>query len=369
MDTEARLQAIDRATLTPLVRQSLGSDTVEVTDWRYQALPAERRNVFRVAGNGCGDGETVTWSLVVKVVGRRPWETREARSYQSGLLADLPVGIVAPRCFGVEEHGGKFWIWLEEVTDEIGEPWPLDRYGLAARHLGQFTGAYLAGRSLPNEPWLSRGWLRDEVGGYALDTAQLRNLPDHPLLRRAFPDRSVDDLLRLWEERGMFLDALDQLPKTFGHLDTAPSNVFARRDANGREQTVAIDWSCSGAAEIGHEIAPLVFFSLLGSRVDIAEAKELDERVFAGYVSGLQEAGWQDDPCLVRFGYAASLALRYGPLCGRRLLRYGLDESGQTWVEQVGGRPTGEVLDHFAAVHRFLLDRADEARQLLDVVR
>ena len=131
------------------------------------------------------------------------------------------------------------------------------------------------------------------------------------------------------------------------------------------EQTVAIDWSYAGVEEIGHEIAPLVFFSLSWSRVDIAEADELDQRVFAGYVSGLQEAGWQGDPRTVRLGYAASLALRYGSLCTRMPLRYSLDESGQTWVEQVGGRRTGEVLDHFAAVHRFLLDRADEARGLL----
>ena len=90
--------------------------------------------------------------------------------------------------------------------------------------------------------------------------------------------------------------------------------------------------------------------------------------MFAGYVRGLQAAGWQGAPRTARFGYAASLALRYGPSCIRRPLRYCLDESGETWVEQVRGRPIGEVLDRFAAVHRFLLDRADEARELLVVI-
>ena len=160
---------------------------------------------------------------------------------------------------------------------------------------------------------------------------------------------------------------LDQLPKTFGHLDAAPSNVFARRDPSGQAQTVAIDWSHAGIAEIGHDIAPLVFFSFLDDRLDPARVasgqRRWTEHVFAGYVRGLQEAGWQGDPKAARFGYAASLALRYGLSCLRRPLSYGLDESGQSWVEQVRGRPIGEVLDHFAAVHRFVLDRADEARE------
>ena len=206
------------------------------------------------------------------------------------------------------------------------------------------------------------------VVGYAPLIAQLRSLLDHPRLPHAFPGSSADDLLRLWENREVLLDALDQLPKTFGHLDTAPSNVFARRGPSGQAQTVAIDWSHAGIAEIGHDIAPLVFFTLLDNRWDTAYSEALDRRVFAGYVRGLQEAGWQGAPRTARFGYAASLALRYGPSCIRRPLSYGLDESGQTWVEQVRGRPIGQVLDRFAAVHRFLLDRADEARGLLEVI-
>ena len=153
------------------------------------------------------------------------------------------------------------------MVDEVGQPWPLDRYSLAARHLGQLNGAYLVGRPLPTEPWVLREWIRSEVAEEeALDVARPPRLPDHPLSRRAFPGRSVDDLLRFWTDRELFLAALDQLPKTFGHLDAAPSNVFARRGPAGETQTVAIDWSHVGIAEIGHDIAPLVFFSLLDDR-------------------------------------------------------------------------------------------------------
>ena len=370
VEIETALQAIDRETLNPPVRKALDSETAAVTDWQVAPLPAESRNVFRFTGHACTAGTTVAWSLVLKVVRRqRTSGRREAQANASGLLRDLPGGLAAARCYGVEAHGDTFRIWQEEVADEVGRPWPLRRYGLAARHLGQFNGAYLVGRPLPTGPWVLREWIRGYVADEeAPDVARLQRLPDHPLSRRAFPGRSVDDLLRFWEDRELFLAALDRLPKTFGHLDAAPSNVFARRGPSGQAQTVAIDWSHAGIAEIGHDIAPLVFFSLLDDRFDPAQADALDERVFAGYVSGLQETGWQDDPAAARFGYAASFALRYGPFCLRRPLSYGLDKSGQSWVEQVRGRPIGEVLDHFATVHRFLLDRADEARGLLAVI-
>ena len=285
-----------------------------------------------------------------------------------GCCVTYPADSQAARCYGVEAHGDTFQIWQEEVVDEVGRPWPLDRYSLAARHLGQFNGAYLVGRPLPTGPWVLREWIRSDVADDAPDVTRLRRLPDHPLSRRAFPGRSVDDLLRFWADRELFLAALDQLPKTFGHLDANPSNVFARRGPSGQAQTVAIDWSHAGVAGIGHGIAPLVFSSLLDNRMDVVRAEALDKRVFAGYVRGLREAGWQGDPSTARFGYAASLALRYGLSCLRRPLDYGLDKSGQSWVEQVRGRPIEEVLDHFAAVHRFVLDRADEARELLAVI-
>jgi len=47
---------------------------------------------------------------------------REVLTYESGLLAALPAGLVAPRCFDVREHAGLVWLWLEEVVDEVGPP-------------------------------------------------------------------------------------------------------------------------------------------------------------------------------------------------------------------------------------------------------
>ena len=150
------------------MRQALGSDTVEVTDRHYRQIYGGSFGdsvLYRWAGNahdpeaGPSSREGFPWSIILKIVSRRAEldsGTREARAYQSGLLADLPGGMAAPRCLAVEEQAGhELWMWLEEVTDHMGQPWPLARYRLAARHLGRFNGAYLAGRPLPADPWLS----------------------------------------------------------------------------------------------------------------------------------------------------------------------------------------------------------------------
>ena len=120
MDTLAQLQAIDQATLTPLVHQVLGSASARMVDWQVEPYGGgASRSVYRVAGHAAEQGTTLPWSLILKVAhvdgrlnpsGASYWK-REMLAYQSGLLADLPAGLVAPRCFGVGEHpGGGGWL-------------------------------------------------------------------------------------------------------------------------------------------------------------------------------------------------------------------------------------------------------------------
>ena len=374
---EARLHAIDQARLTPLVRQALGNDALEVTDWRYGPLVGGSFGdslLYRWTGNAHDPASTkrIPWAIILKHVSRRAEldsGTREARAYQSQLLADLPGGMAAPHCFAVEEWAGHLlWMWLEELTDHVGQPWPLARYRLAARHLGRFNGAYLAGRPLPTEPWLSRGFLRAWVTRRATAAAKLPGVREHPLVCRAFPPAVADGVLRLWRDMDTLLDALDQLPQTLCHLDANPSNLFARRGADGQEQTVAIDWSSVGVAPLGVEIVSLVSSGLMRGMIELAAARELDELVFAGYLAGLREAGWQGEPRMVRFGYTAASALRYLLAFTGISLRIALREDDHAWAEQRHGRPIEEIMDREGEWRRFLLGLADEAWELLPVV-
>lgn len=360
------------------MRQALGNDALEVTDWRYGPLVGGSFGdslLYRWTGNAHDPASTkrIPWAIILKHVSRRAEldsGTREARAYQSQLLADLPGGMAAPRCFAVEEWAGHLlWMWLEELTDHVGQPWPLTRYRLAARHLGRFNGAYLAGRPLPNEPWLSRGFLRAWVKRRATSAAKLSSYGEHPLVCRAFPPAVADGVLRLWRDQDTLFDALDQLPQTLCHLDANPANLFARRAADGQEQTVAIDWSCVGAAPLGVEIVSLVSSGLMRGIIELAAARELDELVFAGYLAGLHEAGWQGDPRVVRFGYTAVSALRYLLAFTGVSLRIALREDDHAWAEQRYGRPIEEIMDREGAWRRFLLVLADEAWELLLALR
>jgi hypothetical protein len=376
----AQLAAVDQATLTPLVQSALESETVEVIDWDYEQLhggAGTGNAVYRVAGQGRDRGQKVSWSLILKTVYPEGDNThvsawnyykREPDAYQSGWLDDLPGGLAAPRCFGVIEHpDGMCWIWLEDVGEEISSRWPLEQYGLVARHAGQFNGAYLVERSLPSWPWLSSGWLRGYIALSAPAMPLIRNSLDHPLVRRTWPGDASDRLFRLWEERNLYLDALDRLPQTLCHLDLFRRNLFARKTVDGDDQTVVIDWSYTGRGAIGEELAPLVLAGAAFNEVDLAQAQALEGIVLDGYLEGLHQAGWRGDPRQVRLGYtAASLRYRFAELGNAMSLI--LDESRHFWAERVFGRPIEEAQDHWAQVGNLVDGLTDEARELMDIL-
>jgi hypothetical protein len=377
----AQLAAIDQATLMPLVRSALNSETAEVTDWDYEQLhggAGAGNAVYRFAGQGRDGGQKVSWSLILKAaypegdnirISAWNYYKREADAYQSGWLADLPGGLAAPRCFGVVEHqDGACWTWLEDVRDEIGPHWPLEHYGVVARHLGQFNGAYLVDRPLPSWPWLSSGWLRHCIESSAPALPLLRDSLDHPLVGRWFPGEAGDRFFCLWAERRVYLDALDRLPQTLCHLDLFRRNLFARRTADGDQKSVAIDWALAGRGAVGEEIVSLVLASFIFDEVGLDKAQALEEIVFEGYLEGLRDAGWRGDPRQVRLGYAAAASLRYRFNDVGRWLAVILDEDLHAMLEHTMGRPIGEVFDQAAQVDRFSDGLAEEARELMDIL-
>ena len=376
MDTLDQLQALDQATLTPLVRQALYSDSVALVDW--QVAPhggGAGQCVYRFAGSAEDQGQTVPWSLILKVVhaqegaadpaASRYWK-RELLAYQSGLLADLPAGLQAPRCFGVvEQPGGGGWLWLEDITDAAAGRWPRERFTVVARRLGAFSAAYLNGRPLPAYPWLSRGWFRTKVAEAEPAIARLPAVRDHPLLRPALPRDTADRVLRVWDERDMFFDALDRLPQTFCHLDAFPRNLFVQHEDSGDVQIIAIDWEFAGVSALGAELAPLVGGSLLFDEASVETATELEEAVFASYLEGLDTAGWWGDQQCVRLGYATALVLHYVFLLLGALEEGTRNEGFRHFAEEILERPYAKILDRSAGFFDFLLARTDEARELL----
>ena len=384
MNDVPEIKDIDSAMLTDPVRQALGSRTAEIRHWehrpiRYINTEESNLGLYRFNGIAQDQGEDYPWSIVLKAVdapvnGTNPtywnYHRREILVYEEGLLTDLPGGVSAPRCLGVTKYpGGICWLWLEDVLNPASTPWSLTEYGLVARHLGQFNGAYLTGRALPNQPWLSQSWLRGWLSYYkptcqeVLDLMRDEHFWERPLLRSAFPRSITDDLLRLWASHDELSATLDRLPQTFCHLDAYRPNLFIRRDAQGSNQTLAVDWVFTGIASVGEEIANLLAASLIWFEYDAAEARSLDAAVFSGYLNGLRDAGWQDDPRLVRLGYTTACALRWG-VVGLWWLQSLGDAGKQAELEAQWNRPIAELVSQWARTTTHILGLAQEAYQL-----
>jgi hypothetical protein len=344
--------------------------------------------VFRVAGTVRDQTKIVPWTLVLKIIGTPTtggsilagyfsddpgdvpsglnyWK-REVLAYQTGLLDDLPECLVAPRCFGIVEHPGSgTWLWLEDVLEDPDSRWSPTDYRLAAQHLGCFNGAYLAGRPLTNEPWMSIGALPAWVDQAAPAMSRLMHSLDHPLVRRLYPAKVAEALTGLWEERQPLMDALARLPQTLCHQDAFRRNLFARKTPEGRNQTVAIDWASVGIGPVGQDLVLFVATALDFFDVDLSQARELDELAFAGYIDGLRHAGWRGDVTRVRFGYTAALGLRWG--LGNLPLNLGvaLNADDHAFFEQAFGAPIDALMGRWGAIQEFFLPHMAEARRLL----
>ncbi len=398
MDLPDQLQALDRETLVGPIRRMLHSDTADVLDWEGCQLGGGAGNpvslgLYRIAGRGRHRGQVLTWSLVLKIAqspanvgvanmgeGDDPahwnyWK-REMYLYRSGLLDRLPEGLAAPRCFGVEERpGDTIWLWLEEVEDRYSGAWPLERFGLAARHFGRFSGAYLQDRRARAFPWLSVGLLRQwnaDLSTWAPLFAEYHPRScawDHPLVRQFYPPPDSNPFLHVMENRERFLEALNRLPQTLCHKDAYPTNLMVRLRRDGVEETVAVDWAMAGWGPLGEELAQLALGAL--DRSEGAELSEIDRVVFGGYLDGLRDSGWRGDARLVRFGYVASAVFRLGliPLWMLSEVFEHSEPGASDAARRVEGQDSLQtVVAGLEKVVRLVLNLAEEACERLDTV-
>ena len=332
IDENFVLQTTGLTTLTEIARRAAGRDDLELGAWRVASMAGGLGNpvsagLFCVAGAGRAAGEPVEWSAVLKVI-QSPanvgysdigesddmthWNywRRELLLYRSGFLDTLPDGLVAPRFYGAGELPGDVaYLWLEEVSDDYPDGWPLERYALAARHLGRLNGAHVGGQPWPQWPWLSRGRLWQ----WFATLTEWRTLSwEHPAVSGYFPAAEVGTLRRLLWAHEEFLTRLDRLPQTVSHGDTYPTNFKARRLAAGREETVALDWALAGVCPIGYDLGSLAFGAYL-NRPE-ATLTKIDDALFTSYLDGLRDAGCRIDANTVRFGYTAAAALSFASL-------------------------------------------------------
>jgi hypothetical protein len=180
---------------------------------------------------------------------------------------------------------------------------------------------------------------------------------------------TVGRFLQLYDERERFLTAVEQLPQTLCHNDADPRNLLGRSRQDGEDEVVGVDWAFVGTGAVGSEITTLVNNPILFSMLAIDELPALDAIVFQSYVQGLADAGWRNDAHLVRLGYATHYAIKAG-LALNGLLLVRLTDKGwwQPWYEKFFGAPIDEIMVHLAALIRYQLALADEARAIMETL-
>jgi hypothetical protein len=178
MDASQHVSPVDIATIRQVAGAVLGTPAAEELRWGHRVATGGagyvvgNRSVLRVAGEATISGRVAPWSAYLKVVhmsaaderhandpAHNDYWRREVETYASDIPSQLPDGLAAPRCLALANAGDWLHLWIEDVQEDDPN-WHVERFGLAARHFGRFNGQYLAGRPLPEYPWLNRGFLQ-----------------------------------------------------------------------------------------------------------------------------------------------------------------------------------------------------------------
>jgi hypothetical protein len=171
---------------------------------------------------------------------------------------------------------------------------------------------------------------------------------------------------QLWSEKERFLAALHHLPQVFSHFDFQRRNVFIRVRDDGTEEVVAVDWALVGCGPLGGELCVLIADSALLCEVEADDVPELERVCTDAYIAGLRDVGWRGERDLVRLGYCAWFALHMGAVAPALTVAWTNDESGAA-LRQAFGREPEAVVAQWARLCALGLDRADEARRLMEL--
>lgn len=367
MITSVSTLVIDPACIQSQLQQIAPSEIRQLISWNCTPLGdiKEESSVYRVSCTvQLHGGSKRDYSLILKIA--KPdskrneadhyfyWK-REVLVYQSGLLTQLPEGIRAPQCYGVEEQAnGDIRVWLEDLPmDTLHKDWTLAYMCEMYYKLGKFNGAYLTGAALPSDGFLCRAWMRSWV---EVCTAYAKPIEEQKAIWDSY--RSGNDLL--WQQyfsnrhlASRLLETLERLPRVLAHQDVHWDNIFLEK-RNGTDSLVAIDWQFASISGVGEELGRMFGYALLKKKIPVDQAAEYKEALFSSYVQGLRAAGWEGDSKLARFGFMTAASLRY-ILVMDKLLR-SLEDGSSTNEES--------STSHLEAVTQELLHMAEEAWSL-----
>jgi hypothetical protein len=385
-DLLEQLKGMDPAVLTEIVRKDQHDPDLVILDWTVEALGHERvigttGGLFRFKGLGQSTQGICPWAVVLKCINNpKPWAQdprewaywrREVMAFHSGFLEQLPPGVRAPHCYGVMENENGTWVWIEHIQEATGEKWALEDFKRTARQLGRFQGAYLNGTPLNDQPWLCQTFFRNIWADQGFWSGLMSPESDGsawklPVVQRGFDDRHKARVLQLLAEKQRFFDINDRLPQVLCHNDAHRRNfMWSHSLQNGEDELIGVDWAFSGIGAIGNDLGILVGNSMYFFEYDPTDAETLETALLESYLAGIADTGVVVDARLVRLGYLISISFWMGiMLPGWTAIM--LRDEAYVNVQAMYGHPAEDVLTGWVQLHTFCLDRADEARTLID---
>ncbi len=223
-DPEAVLIQVSAEQITSSSGAATGQVVRFIGEFRHQD---GRIDAFKLIRKSLRPLDSGRHAAFANAPGHWAYWRRELLAYSSDILP-AGSGLVAPRCFGINEND----LYLEDIT---GQKEVIDR---AAKHLADWQSRTI----IPNLPWLTQDQLGQRI--------QVSNLDWHKV--------EVDQrVVTLWNRRDKLLRRLAKLPRVISHGDYSLGNLIAR----GHE-TVALDWGTLGIAPVGSDLAHLALSAL-----------------------------------------------------------------------------------------------------------
>ncbi|GAB2575527.1 oxidoreductase family protein [Gracilibacillus alcaliphilus] len=364
-------------TLHECVSKIVHTENMIIKKWSIESISSPVLNfttagIFRIDGMAVNEQREIPWSLILKIIQSENNEKnnpqhhnywkREALVNQSGILRDLPAAIYVPQCYQVEEkRDGTIWIWMEEMEEDNRQLWSEEEFAFAARQLGIFNGVYVTESDIPEEEWICRSWLRSWVDGcrkYAADPAVY-----YPTIQNPADLCSIyHDYLYLHNHLDKYFNAMGKLPRVLAHQDLSKQNMYVNLDPAADQPFTLIDWQFLSISGLGEDLGKLFGVALSQQDIPIEKVNRYKKILFASYIEGLKEAGWDEDITLPKYGFYASLAIRSAWEVPKliKLMAKAEQQSEAEILEEI------ELLIHITS---FQMELSREAENMLSVLK